>query len=67
MAAPGEASAPGGAPEAKPRPYSAGHHRALAERRAAVETTSWLEYLLTHYRGIFCLVFLLPLSALFGE
>lgn len=30
-----------------------------------VKITSWTEYILTHYRGVFCLFFLLPLSALF--
>ena len=27
-----------------------------------VKITSWTEYILTHYRGVFCLVFLLPLA-----
>jgi hypothetical protein len=27
--------------------------------------SGWLEYILTHYRGYFCLFFLLPLPALF--
>ena len=30
-----------------------------------VKITSWTEYILTHYRGVFCLLFLLPLSAVF--
>ena len=35
----------------------------LTSKKVAV--TSWTEYILTHYRGVFCLFFLLPLSAVF--
>ena len=46
-------------------PLRSGKDDEAAEPPLPPHTPSTTEYLLTHYRGLLCLFFLLPLSALF--